>query len=160
MRSLTSIDAKSGPTIIPEHATLSGSIRVANTKDRDYIFDEIINIATHTAQSYDVEASVNVMPRLQATINDAACAARYREVLAKEFGEEWHCSDLAVPIMASEDFSYFLQHCAGAFALIGADDGITAHQKSCHNPEYDFNDALIPLVARVFCHIGGAEPPK
>ncbi len=158
--SLTSIDAKSGPTIIPQNAKLSGSIRVANTTDRDFVFEEIIKIAAATAQSYGVEVTTEVLPRLNATINNDENAAIYRTVLHKELGEEWQDKNLAVPIMASEDFSYFLQHCAGAFALIGADDGTGEHQKPCHHQEYDFNDALIAVVVRIFCHISGAIPPK
>jgi len=157
--SLTSIDARSGPTIIPQSATLSGSIRVGNTAERDYVFDEIIKIATDTAKSYGVEAKIDVSPRLNATINHDKNAAIYRSVLAKELGTEWQDKTLAVPIMASEDFSYFLQHCAGAFALIGADDGIANHQKPCHHQEYDFNDALIPVVARIFCNIAATKTP-
>ncbi|WP_371413236.1 M20/M25/M40 family metallo-hydrolase [Methylophaga sp. SB9B] len=64
----------------------------------------------------------------------------------------------ATPIMASEDFSYYLQHIPGAFALIGSDDG-PDHQVPCHSPYYDFNDRLIPAVTRLFSRLVGVGVP-
>ena len=46
---------------------------------------------------------------------------------------------MQTPIMASEDFSYFLQARPGAFAFLGAGEGCP----SLHSPDYDFNDAIL-----------------
>ncbi len=43
------------------------------------------------------------------------------------------------PIMASEDFSYFLEARPGAFAFLGAGEG----RPSLHSSDYDFNDAIL-----------------
>ncbi|HSP02806.1 MAG TPA: M20/M25/M40 family metallo-hydrolase, partial [Acidimicrobiales bacterium] len=64
-----------------------------------------------------------------------------------------------VPIMASEDFSYYLTEVPGAFALVGADDG-QGHDASCHSPHYDFNDRLIGPVVRVYARLAGAPLPQ
>jgi hippurate hydrolase len=45
------------------------------------------------------------------------------------------------PTMAAEDFSFFLLQKAGCYFVIGNGDG----PRTLHNPNYDFNDALIPL---------------
>jgi hippurate hydrolase len=55
------------------------------------------------------------------------------------------------PTMGAEDFSYMLQAVPGAYAFIGNGEG--AHREighgegpcTLHNPNYDFNDELIPL---------------
>ena len=55
------------------------------------------------------------------------------------------------PTMGAEDFSYMLQAVPGAYAFIGNGEG--SHREighgegpcTLHNPNYDFNDELIPL---------------
>ena len=54
-----------------------------------------------------------------------------REAIAADLGESWHFENIPVPIMASEDFSYYLKEIPGAFALIGADDGQGETQATC-----------------------------
>jgi hippurate hydrolase len=50
--------------------------------------------------------------------------------------------DLA-PSMAAEDFGRFLEVIPGAYAWIG--NGDTA---ALHNPDYDYNDSILPVAAR------------
>ena len=47
--------------------------------------------------------------------------------------------------MASEDFSFMLEACPGAYINIG--NGDTKGSCPVHNPGYDFNDAVLPLGA-------------
>lgn len=157
--SVSSIEAPSGDTIIPDTAKIGGSIRFANPNDRDRINGWIEDIAMTTAAAYGVAAEVDIVKRYNATINHTHPAEELRGALKSELGKEWRDESLAVPIMASEDFSYYLNEIPGAFALIGADDG-QGHNEPCHSPRYDFNDRLIPVVARVFARLTGAvEPP-
>jgi hippurate hydrolase len=91
-------------------------------------------------------------------VNHPAEAELMRAALGAELGNDWRSESTAVPIMASEDFSYYLKEVPGAFALIGADDG-AGHDAPCHSPRYDFNDRLIPVVARVYARLAGAPLP-
>src|SRR5690554_1793928 len=145
--SVTSIDAPSAPTVIPQHAVMGGSIRVPDRKTCDEVSRLITEISQQTAQTYGVVAEINVLPRYDATINHAIQAQRMRHVWQEVSGMDSLDQLTRLPIMASEDFSYYLQHVPGAFALIGSDDG-PEHQVPCHSPYYDFNDRLIPAVTR------------
>ncbi|WP_210397331.1 N(2)-acetyl-L-2,4-diaminobutanoate deacetylase DoeB2 [Motiliproteus sediminis] len=156
--SVTSIDALNPENVIPETVTLGGGIRLERPELRQIINDAIDEIATQTALSYGVEAEVVLTPRYEATVNHADAAARYREALAAEFGESWHAGQQPVPIMASEDFSYYLNQIPGAFALIGMSAG-SSFQHSCHSPSYQFNDALLEPMVRVFARLVGAPLP-
>jgi len=154
--SVTYMEAPSGDTTIPDIATLGGSIRVYNDAMRDEIFLSIKEIAQNIATAYGVEAVVELKPRYSATINDAKAAQNMREVLRENLGDTYQ-SSIQVPIMASEDFSYYLQKIPGAFALIGSDDGEENHNKPCHNVHYDFNDKLIESVSKVFIQLAGLK---
>lgn len=156
--SVTSIEAPSGETIIPEQAVLSGSIRISSEQVRDQVNQMITEISQSTAQAYGVACEVEIARRYYATQNHAQQASRMRQTWQQEWGEGSLEEALLMPVMASEDFSYYLQEVPGAFALIGADDG-PEHQASCHSVYYDFNDRLIELVTRLFSRLAGAPLP-
>lgn len=157
--SVTSIDANSGETITPNEATMAGSLRVADNRLRETVMKMIVETAEQTARAYGVTAEVEMSPRYWATLNDPGEAQTYRSVLEEELGPGWRCEQTPTPIMASEDFSYYLNERPGAFALIGADDG-QGHDAVCHSPSYDFNDHLISVVSRIYLRLAGAPLPR
>ncbi|PHO13657.1 N(2)-acetyl-L-2,4-diaminobutanoate deacetylase DoeB2 [Malaciobacter marinus] len=154
--SVTSIDARSGLTTIPSHAKIEGSIRIPDLKTRDEVAKSIKEIAQNTAKAYNTEAIVEFRNRYSPTINHENAASSMREKLEEVLGKDYK-SDIATPIMASEDFSYYLQEIPGAFALIGSNDGQEKHTKPCHNAYYDFNDELIEPVCKVFTKLANLE---
>lgn len=156
--SITSFEAPSAPTVIPAKATLGGSIRVVDRQMRDTVNALIREVAEHTARSFGCSAETRILPRYDATINHAAQADKMRRCWQELYGDNTLDLNTARPIMASEDFSYYLQVVPGAFALIGSDDG-PEHQAPCHSPHYDFNDRLIAQVTRLFARLAGAPLP-
>lgn len=156
--SVTSIEASSSPTVIPQQAVVSGSIRVPNHTVREQMNQLIGEVATQTAQSYGVNCEVDIQPRYNPTINHAQHAKHARDTWQHLFGDDSLDTTLSLPSMASEDFSYYLQEIPGAFSLIGADDG-HGHADSCHSPNYDFNDRLISLVTQWYSQLVGAPSP-
>ncbi len=56
----------------------------------------------------------------------------------------------------SEDFAAFLDHCPGAFVLMGnGEEGRAA--MPLHNPHYDFNDAALPHGVAFWCALARGE---
>lgn len=156
--SVTSLDGKSGDTIIPQTVVVSGSIRVTKIPTRDLIGEWITDIAASTAKAYGVAAKTTLFPRYDPTCNHAGQAEQLRSAIATELGQGWQCTTLDAPVMASEDFSYYLQKIPGAFALIGSHTN-DEFNEPCHSPYYRFNDELIPLIVRVFSKMVGAPIP-
>jgi hippurate hydrolase len=152
--SVTAIEAPSGLTTIPARAGLHGSIRVSDNEMRDDVAASIKQITEDVAKGYGVEAEVEFRTRYSATINDPDAAHRVRELLRRQLGEDYQTDHLS-PVMASEDFSYYLEKIPGAFMLIGSDDG---DNTPCHNPGYDFNDRLIEPVGRLLVQLANLEP--
>lgn len=156
---VSSIEAASAATIIPDAAQLEGTVRYTDPADREKINAMIAEIANHTAAAHGTEAEVETVDYYEATVNHAGPAAEMRAALVAELGETWHAPEQPVPIMGSEDFSYFLKERPGAFALIGMNDGMAGHDEPCHSPRYDFNDRLIPVVTRIYARLAGAPLP-
>ncbi|HSH27841.1 MAG TPA: N(2)-acetyl-L-2,4-diaminobutanoate deacetylase DoeB2 [Wenzhouxiangella sp.] len=153
--SVTSLHADGGSaTGTPAVASLAGSFRLGDPDTRELMGKLITEIARNTAAAHGVNANVSIHPRYDATVNHEREAETYRQALVAELGDDALGAGLRTPIMASEDFSYYLKEIPGAFALIGADDGQGNHHP-CHSPEYDFNDRLIDVVGRIYARIAG-----
>ena len=153
--SIASINARSASTIVPTSAEISGSIRYSSMANSRLIGELIEEISTNTAAAYGVSCTCDYQPIYGPTINHAAQAEQMRAAWVSEHGRESATPEINVPIMASEDFSYFLREVPGAFALIGADDG-PEHRVTCHNDTFDFNDRLIAKVVRLYSRLVGA----
>ncbi len=155
--SVTSIEAPSGPTIIPAKAVIGGSIRVPDQTIRQRINELIVSTSQHIAASYGVDIKVDIQDRYHATINHASAAQQVRNAWQELFGADALQHNTAMPVMASEDFSYYLREIPGAFALIGA--GGNGERHHCHSAHYDFNDKLIPMVTRLYATLAGIATP-
>lgn len=59
------------------------------------------------------------------------------------------------PIMPAEDFSYMLNARPGAYMFLGVGDGPMVHQ-----PEYDFNDDIIPAGCSWFAELVERRMPS
>jgi len=152
---VTSFVAPSAETVIPARAVLAGNIRIADDSLRNTVNDLITQVSADTAKAWGVTADVEIFPRYGATVNHPDEAEVIQNGLSREFGEGWEDRSIAIPVMASEDFHYYLNKIPGALALIGAggDAGL-------HSPRYDFNDELITPVARLMIRLAGGTVPE
>jgi hippurate hydrolase len=150
----TQFHAGDTDTVIPDQAVISGSIRLTDESLRKPLQDMILATAEAEAASLRVSADVEFFPRYGATVNTPGHAVSLRAEAAEVFGSVPDPEPAEAPVLASEDFSYYLKERPGAFALIGAGDG-----PSLHNPHYDFNDALLAPVARLLIRLAGGPDP-
>ena len=60
--------------------------------------------------------------------------------------------------MASEDFSFMLEKCPGAYINIG--NGDTVGRTPVHNPGYNFNDEILPLGAAALAGMVEKKLPR
>jgi amidohydrolase len=142
--------------VIPDRAKLSGSVRTFKPEIQDRVIADIGRIARHTAQAFNCVAEVDYRRGYPPTINSKKEAEFACSVAAKV--AEKVVPDIP-PIMGSEDFSYMLQARPGCFMFIGNGDGPVG---GCmvHNPNYDFNDAILPVGVRYWVELVRAALPK
>jgi amidohydrolase len=112
------IEAGTTRNIIPETASLLGTIRTVSEKTRANVLEGIRRVAEGIAGAHRATAEVTLIPGYPVTVNDDAFAARVLRVATELVGPE-RVQPMATPIMGSEDFSYVLQRVTGAFAFLG-----------------------------------------
>ena len=129
--------------VIPDDATISGTIRFYNENVGLYAKKRLASIVDHTCKAFDAKAEVEIIKEYPPTINHKPNSAFAFNAAKKVIGSK--ASSNQNPMMGSEDFSYFLQEVPGAFAWIR--NGKTA---SLHNPKYDFNNNILTIGSSFF----------
>jgi hippurate hydrolase len=112
------IEAGTTRNVIPETATLLGTIRTVSETTRGHVLDGVRRVAEGIASAHGATAAVDLIRGYPVTVNDAAFAARVLRVATDLLGSDG-VQSMAAPIMGSEDFSYVLQRVTGAFAFLG-----------------------------------------
>ena len=112
------IEAGTTRNIIPETASLLGTIRTVSEKTRTSMLDGVKRVADGVAAAHGASVEVNLIRGYPVTVNDEAFADRVARVATELLGPE-RVQSMATPIMGSEDFSYVLQRVTGAFAFLG-----------------------------------------
>jgi len=112
------IEAGTTRNIIPETASLLGTIRTVSEKTRNNVLEGVKRVAEGVAAAHGAKVEVNLIRGYPVTVNHDAFADRVVRVATELLGPE-HVQTMATPIMGSEDFSYVLQRVTGAFAFLG-----------------------------------------
>jgi amidohydrolase len=130
--------------VIPETVQLIGTVRSFKPETRDLAEQKVRSIAAKIAEALGATAEVKYSRGYPATVNSAREAAFAARVGEQVFGKGKVMTD-ADPTMGGEDCSYMLQAVPGAYVWLGQGGG----PGSCflHNPNFDFNDEVIPLGA-------------
>lgn len=142
--------------VIPDAVHLLGTVRSFRPATRDLAERRVAEIATGVAEALGGTAEVKYIRGYPATVNserEAEFAARVGE---RVFGAGNVVRDVD-PTMGGEDFAYFLERKPGAYVFLG--QGGAPGGCSLHNPDYDFNDAVIPLGAGYLAALAEAALP-
>ena len=130
--------------VIPDHVKLVGTVRSFQAETRDLAERRLREIVTKTAEALGASAEVTYARGYPATVNSAREAQFAAQVGKRLFGADNVITEHE-PTMGGEDFSFLLQERPGAYVFLGQGGA----QGGCllHNPNYDFNDEVIPLGA-------------
>jgi len=135
---ITRFNAGEADNATPGVATLRGNVRFLEADGSAVFRDHIQRIGRGVAETYGVSVDVDYIVGRPPTVN-AEIEAGIARAAAASLAPLATVSALQSPIMASEDFSYFLEARPGAFAFLGAGEG----RPSLHASDYDFNDAIL-----------------
>jgi hippurate hydrolase len=150
--SITQIHAGSATNVIPDEATLIGTVRTFKLDVLDQIEQRMRAIADHTAQAFEAQVEFHFHRNYPPLINHPQETAFAADVMRSIVGAE-RVNTQVEPTMGAEDFAYMLQQKPGCYVFIGNGDG--DHRSAghglgpcnLHNPSYDFNDELLPIGA-------------
>ncbi len=113
------IQAGTTDNVIPETASMLGTIRTLSPENRAAVHAGLRTLAEGIASAHGAVAGVEIELGFPVTRCDPRAVALGRAVVRELYGEQsWH--PLPAPFMGAEDFSYVLEKTPGAMFFLGA----------------------------------------
>ncbi len=130
--------------IIPETATLEGTIRTFDDDMQKKVHEKIKITAQKIAESSGASAEVNILVMYPATINHAELTSKMVPTLIRSAGER----NVVVtqPVTMAEDFSFYQRKVPGFFFFLG---GYPAHMNLQAQPTHHTADFMIDEAAMI-----------
>ena len=133
--------------VIPERATLAGTIRTIFEEDRKLIPQRLEEIAKATAQIFDMKVNFEYKPGYDTLINAPEVVDELKEVVESLNIPFFEAPE---PRMGGEDFAYYLKKVPGVFFFINTvnvEKGVT-HPN--HSPHFDIDEEKLIIPFKVF----------
>ena len=135
--SVTRFHAGTANNVIPDAATLGGTVRTLTPETRVAARNALERRLRFAAEAGRCESVFTWNEGYPPTVNDPAMADLVREVAGDRF------VPAARPAMGGEDFSYYLERVPGCFFLIGLLPEGRDDYPALHTDGFDFTDAAL-----------------
>ena len=116
--SVTQIHTGTANNVIPETATIIGTIRAVSERTRSLLHDGISRVAEGIAAAHGMEVEVDLHIGYDVTINNPDKASFAADVATAVSGDR-NVRIMDHPVMGAEDFSYVLNRVPGAMMFLG-----------------------------------------
>jgi amidohydrolase len=136
--SIGKIHAGTAFNVIPNDATLTGTVRTLNEVTRKKVHKRIRKLATAIAEGFDAQIEMEYDYKYPALVNDEKMVEIARKAFSKIVPSE-NVTALANPMMGGEDFAFIAQQVPSAFLFVGIakdKDNLIPH----HHPSFAWDD--------------------
>jgi amidohydrolase len=138
--------------IIPEEATLGGTIRTLDTAMQKDVWNRIVRTATKIAEASGATAEVKFTPMTLVTYNNPELTRKMLPSLNKATNENVMVMDA---VTGAEDFSFFADKVPSLFFYLG---GMPAKKKASetaphHTPDFFIDEAGMKYGIKAFCNL-------
>lgn len=141
---VASLQAGNTWNVIPETATMEGTIRTMDKADRIYFEKRIREVVSHTAKAYGAEAEISWLPASPAVINDKEMAEYAADIALK-------CGLKVVPeeqSLGGDDFAFYHENILGCYVKVGIGVGPTIHQ-----PGFRVDTEAVEIAAKYLAEL-------
>ncbi|WP_347916957.1 M20 aminoacylase family protein [Paracoccus marcusii] len=145
--SVTQIHAGSAYNVVPETATLAGTIRFFRPEVRDLMQARMRAICEGAAQAFDLQITCDFREIFDVLVNDADLSDAWTQAAADVLGTE-NVRDDSQPFTGSEDFADMLQQVPGAYGNVGH-----AGTVPLHNPGFVLDEGILPVGASIYARL-------
>lgn len=163
--SITQMQAGEAVNVIPNTATLAGTVRTFSVEVLDLIETRMRAFSEATAAAYGCTVEFTFDRNYPPTVNTAA-ETHFALNVMQEIVDRDRVQTNIDPTMGAEDFSFFLLERPGCYAYIG--NGLGDHRAhghglgpcTLHNTSYDFNDSVLTLGSTYWVRLAEAYLAK
>lgn len=133
--------------VIADRCTLVGTVRTFDADIRKKIQRRIGEVAEATCHMFGAQCDYEYGWGYPTLVNDPTEVRRVAEV-ARHKLKDVDVREVA-PVMAGEDFAYYLQHRPGAFFFVGAGNREKGFVHPHHHPYFDLDERAMKISAEL-----------
>ncbi|ART64055.1 M20 aminoacylase family protein [Kushneria marisflavi] len=145
--SITQIHSGAAYNVIPQSATLSGTIRSLDDEVASLVDRRIRELAAGLASAYGVEIEVDIR-NIFSVLENYPEPTEFLARAARDIVGEKGVTRLPRPVMGSEDFADMLKVVPGAYCWVGHAGNVPVH-----NPAFTLDDGILPIGASLLARI-------
>ena len=145
--SVTKIHSGSAYNVVPDRATIGGTIRYFDDEVKELILRRVREACEGCATLFGVEIEADLRDTFTVLMNDASLTNAYLDA-ARDIVDEANVSTKNDLVMGSEDFADMLKVVPGAYCTIGHGGDVPVH-----NPGFVLDDAILPVGASLMARI-------
>lgn len=140
--SVTSVHSGDAFNVIPNQATLKGTIRTFESAVREVVLARFRQIVEGVALAMGCQVTIEIESITPAVINDPMVTSRVQSVInnllpGAQLDE--NCST-----MGSEDMAFMMQQIPGCYFFIGSANSEKGLNAAHHHPRFDFDETVLP----------------
>ncbi len=152
--SVTRILSGDAYNVIPQTATLGGTVRTMKRETLTQVEQAMRRIANGVAAGFGAMAEVDFRLIFAPLVNHETEFHAIADAAAELVGDD-NVNRAQPPAPASEDFSFMLEKVPGAYINLGNGDCAPVH-----NHHYNFNDEAIPFGSALYARLVERQLPR
>ncbi|SFJ89419.1 MULTISPECIES: M20 family metallopeptidase [unclassified Bacillus (in: firmicutes)] len=146
--SVTQFHAGTTHNVIPDSATIGGTVRSLRNELRKQTAERIEKIVKSITEAYGASYTFTYEYGYRPVVNEETVTRHVETTALQLLGKE--CVVRLQPTMAGEDFSAFLQKAPGTFFFIGAGNEEKRIIYPHHHPRFTIDEDALPIGVSVF----------
>lgn len=139
------------PNVIPDRVRLDGTLRSFGDEVRQLLRRRVEEVLRGAAEAAGCRLEMDLRPGYPAVVNDAGAVEAVRSAARSVVGESGLREH--APLLAAEDFAYFLRERPGAFVFVGAGNAGRGIDAPHHSPAFDIDESALPRGAELLARL-------
>lgn len=146
--SVGSFTSGSTTNIIPDTASLKGTVRTYDNEVRELIQEWMTKVTKSTCEATGATYELNYINDCPAIYNEPQETKLVERVATKVWGEENIIK--GDPMMGSEDFAYYTEVVSGVYFMVGGKNPELATAYPHHHPMFNVDERSMLDIAKLF----------
>lgn len=144
---ITMLDGSEAHNVIPEQASVAGTLRTVSPHDRETIRSYMHETAQHLADLHGAHIELDFEDGSPPVINDERTIKNVKTTIQETLGDQ-AIHEIDQSSMGGEDFAHYLKHIPGAFIRVGTASGPETSYP-LHHHRFDIDETPLAPTARL-----------
>ena len=143
---VTTVNSGTAFNVIPQEATLTGTIRTFDLDVRKQVLERFDRIVRGVGESMGCDVQVEVLRVTPAVINNASVTTKVQETVRRILPAS-QLDTASYMTMGAEDMAFMQEKVPGCYFFVGSNNKERHLDYGHHHPKFDFDEEALPRAA-------------